>query len=165
MRCFFSKKMVNINADNTRIIDRILGLDVGTRTIGIAISDPLGLTAQGITTWQRTGQIRFDLKKIEELVEKYEVKKIVVGLPKNLDGSLGTAVNEVKDFTNLLTNEIGIEVIFWDERLSTVEAEKVLLEGDLSRRKRKKVIDKIAAVLILQSYLDRLNNNRLNNNI
>jgi len=133
---------------------RIMGLDFGSHTIGIAISDPFGWTAQGQDTWRRSGNLDADLKEMERLVQQYEVKQVVIGLPKNLNGSLGPAANGVQEFAGLLADKLGLEVVLWDERLTTVAAEKVLLAGDVSRRKRKKVIDKMAAVLILQNYLD-----------
>lgn len=133
---------------------RVLGLDLGSRTIGLAISDPLGWTAQGLSTWQRKGDLAADLREIERLIRQYETNLIVIGLPKNLNGSLGPAAKGAQEFGSLLMDRLGVEVVFWDERLTTVAAEKVLLTGDVSRRKRKKVIDKIAAVLILQNYLD-----------
>ena len=135
---------------------RTLGLDYGSRTIGIAVSDPMGLTAQGLTTWQRSKEPIDDLNEIKRLIQQYEVDRIILGLPKNLNGSLGPAAASVQEFADLLTKELAIEVILWDERLTTVEAEKLLLSGDVSRRKRKKVIDKMAATIILQSYLDWL---------
>jgi len=135
---------------------RTLGLDYGSRTIGIAVSDPMGLTAQGLTTWQRSKEPIDDLNEIKRLIQQYEVDRIILGLPKNLNGSLGPAAASVQDFADFLTKELEIEVILWDERLTTVEAEKLLLSGDVSRRKRKKVIDKMAATIILQSYLDWL---------
>jgi len=133
---------------------RALGLDYGSRTIGIAVSDPMGLTAQGLTTWHRSKDTLDDLNEIKRLIQQYEVDRVILGLPKNLNGSLGPAAASVQDFAGLLTKELEIEVILWDERLTTVEAEKLLLSGDVSRRKRKKVIDKMAATIILQGYLD-----------
>ena len=133
---------------------RVLGLDLGSHTIGLAVSDPFGWTAQGLSTWRRKGDLPADLQEIERLVKQYEVNLIVIGLPKNLNGDLGPAAKGVQEFGSLLAERLGLEVVFWDERLTTVAAEKVLLTGDVSRRKRKKVIDKLAAVLILQNYLD-----------
>jgi putative Holliday junction resolvase len=133
---------------------RVLGLDVGSHTIGLAVSDPLGWTAQGLSTWRRKGDLPADLQEIERIVKQYEIDSIVIGLPKNLNGELGPAAEGVQGFGSLLAERLGIEVVYWDERLTTVAAEKVLLNGDVSRRKRKKVIDKLAAVLILQNYLD-----------
>jgi len=133
---------------------RIMGLDVGTRTIGVAISDELGITAQGLKTLKRKS-MEEDLKEIATIIRQFEVEKIVVGLPKKMDGTLGTQAEIVLKWVKALKDKIPIPVESWDERLSTVGATRVLLEADLSRRKRKKVIDKLAAVLILQGYLDQ----------
>ncbi|HHV17612.1 MAG TPA: Holliday junction resolvase RuvX [Thermoanaerobacterales bacterium] len=132
---------------------RILGLDVGEKKIGVAISDELGLIAQGIDVIKRSNDGK-DMDIICEIVSKYKVRKIVIGLPKNMNGTLGPSSKAVKDYATKLQNTIEIETDFWDERLTTVAAERTLLEADVSRKKRKEVIDKLAAVLILQSYLD-----------
>lgn len=131
-----------------------MGLDVGTHTIGVAISDELGITAQGLKTLKRKST-EDDLKEIATMIGQFEIEKIVVGLPKNMDGTLGKQAEFVFKWIKVLMDRIQVPVVTWDERLSTVGASKVLLEADLSRRKRKKVIDKLAAVLILQGYLDR----------
>lgn len=128
---------------------RIMGLDVGEKRIGVAVSDPLGYTAQGISTVKRE-----DIEELKKIVSDYDIGEIVVGLPKNMDGSIGDQGKKVLDFVEKLKQEIDLPMITWDERLTTKEAEGVLLKADLSRAKRKKVIDKLAAVLILQSYLD-----------
>ncbi len=133
---------------------RTMGLDVGSHTIGIAISDELGITAQGLKTLKRKST-EDDLKEIATIIGQFEIEKIVVGLPKNMDGTFGKQVEFVLKWINVLMDTIQVPVVTWDERLSTVGASKVLLEADLSRRKRKKVIDKLAAVLILQGYLDQ----------
>jgi len=133
---------------------RIMGLDVGTHTIGIAISDELGLTAQGLKTLRRRS-IQDDLREITAIVSQFEINKIVVGLPKNMNGTLGEQAENALGWVDILKDQTHLPVVTWDERLSTVGANKVLLEADLSRRKRKKVIDKLAAVLILQGYLDQ----------
>jgi putative Holliday junction resolvase len=133
---------------------RTMGLDVGTHTIGVAISDELGITAQGLKTLKRKST-EDDLKEIATMIGQFEIGKIVVGLPKNMDGTLGKQAEFVFKWIKVLMDRIQVPVVTWDERLSTVGASKVLLEADLSRRKRKKVIDKLAAVLILQGYLDR----------
>lgn len=132
---------------------RIMGLDLGTKTIGVAVSDALGWTAQGLETIKRVSWKR-DIGILQTLARDYEVEKVVVGLPKNMDGSLGPKAREVEALALKLKQEMGLPVVFWDERLSTVAAERVLLEGDVSRRKRRRVRDKMAAVIILQSYLD-----------
>lgn len=134
---------------------RIMALDVGSKRIGVALSDPLKITAQGLQTFQRT-TLEEDIKGLWKLMDEHEVSQLVVGLPKNMDGSVGFKAEEVQQFVAELTAERKIEVIWIDERLTTVSAERTLLEADVSRAKRKKVIDKMAAVIILQSYLDRL---------
>ena len=133
---------------------RIMGLDVGTRTIGIAVSDELQLTAQGLKTLKRKS-MEDDLREISTLIRQFEIDTIVVGLPKNMNGTLGEQAQNVIGWMEVLKDQTKLPVVAWDERLSTVGANKVLLEADLSRRKRKKVIDKLAAVLILQGYLDQ----------
>ena len=138
---------------------RAIYLDVGDRTIGVALSDPLGITANGLLTIERVG-IRRDADRVLSLVEEHGCGVIVIGLPLNLDGSDSVQTQKVRDFRTMLENKMrstgkkGIEVVFQDERFTTKMAESVLIEADLSRAKRKKVIDKQAAVLILQSYLD-----------
>lgn len=134
---------------------RIMALDVGSKRIGVALSDPLKITAQGLQTFQRTTPEE-DVRGLWSLMDEYEVSQLVVGLPKNMDGSIGFKAEEVQQFVADLTAERQIEVIWIDERLTTVSAERTLLEADVSRAKRKKVIDKMAAVIILQSYLDRI---------
>ena len=134
---------------------RIMALDVGSKRIGVALSDPLKITAQGLQTFQRT-TLEEDVKGLWQLIDEHEVSQLVVGLPKNMDGTIGFKAEEVQQFIADLTAERKIESIWIDERLTTVSAERVLLEADVSRAKRKKVIDKMAAVVILQSYLDRL---------
>lgn len=134
---------------------RILGLDVGQKTIGVAISDPLGFTAQGITTIRRTKKTD-DVKEVVRICNEYSVETIVVGLPKNMDGSIGFAGEKIQEFSNLLKEAIDLQIVFWDERLTTVAAHRAMLEADLSRGKRKKIVDKVAATYILQGYLDRI---------
>ncbi len=135
---------------------RIMGLDVGDKTIGVALSDLLGWTAQGLETIRRIG-IKKDLQRLEEIIKEYEVNKIVVGLPKNMNGTIGPQGEKVLEFNERLGKRFNnIEIVPWDERLSTVAAERSLIEADVSRKKRKEVIDKIAAVYILQGYLDSL---------
>lgn len=132
---------------------RALGLDVGDKTIGVAASDLLGWTAQGIETIIRTN-IKKDLQRLEELVKQYEVNKMVVGLPKNMNGTIGPQGEKVLEFAERLKKRFNVEIVLWDERLTTVAAERSLIEADVSRKKRKEVIDKMAAVYILQGYLD-----------
>ncbi|AUM96371.1 TPA: Holliday junction resolvase RuvX [Clostridium botulinum] len=134
---------------------RILGLDIGDRTIGVAISDPLGFTAQGITTIRRKSEA-YDLEEIKKICDKYEVDTIVSGLPKNMNGTLGPQSEKVLEFCDLIKKHVNIEIKMWDERLTTVAATRAMLEADLSRSKRKKIVDKIAATYILQGYLDSL---------
>ena len=133
---------------------RIMGLDIGTRTIGIAISDELGITAQGLKTLRRKS-MEEDFKEIAAIIRQFEIEKIIVGLPQNMDGTLGIQAEKVLNWMEALKDRVEIPMATWDERLSTVGASRVLLEADLSRRKRKNVIDKLAAVLILQGYLDQ----------
>ena len=131
-----------------------MGLDIGTHTIGVAISDELGITAQGLKTLRRKS-MEDDLNEIAKIIGQLEIKKIVVGLPKNMNGTLGKQAEMILEWAKVLMHKIQVPVVTWDERLSTVGASKVLLEADVSRKKRKKVIDKLAAVLILQGYLDQ----------
>ena len=138
-----------------------IALDVGDKTIGVAVSDDLLLTAQGITTIERVG-IRKDAGKVMDLIKEYDCDTVVVGLPKRLDGSDSPQTEKVYEFKTMLENKMrscgmgNIPLVYQDERLTTVMAEKVLIEADLSRKRRKEVIDKQAAVLILQGYLDKL---------
>lgn len=134
---------------------RILGLDIGTRTIGVAISDPLGWTAQGITTIKRKNFTE-DVKAVKEFYDQYGVTIIVAGMPKNMNGTMGPSSEMVKEFCEKLKESFDPKIEFWDERLTTVAAHKAMLEADLSRAKRKKIVDKIAATYILQGYLDRI---------
>ena len=136
---------------------RIMGLDYGSKTIGVAVSDLLGMTAQGVETININEQIKdFKIKRIKELVNEYNIGKIVVGLPKNMDNSIGFRGEATLYFVEVLKKKIkSVEVILQDERLTTRGAERVLLEANVSRKKRKDVIDKMAAVLILQTYLDK----------
>ncbi|RPJ11469.1 MAG: Holliday junction resolvase RuvX [Deltaproteobacteria bacterium] len=138
---------------------RIMGLDIGSRTIGVAISDELGITAQGLKTIRRKS-FADDLEELTEIIHQFEVEKIVVGLPKNLDGTLGRQAELTFQWIKSFQKKASLPIVTWDERLSTVAASRILLEADLSRRKRKGVIDKIAAVLILQGYLDQMRNRR-----
>jgi len=134
---------------------RVLGLDVGEKTIGVALSDQLGLTAQGLEVIRRINQ-KQDFHRLSQLVTEHKVDTIVIGMPRRTDGSYGPEAERVKEFAQALRKFITVPITFWDERFSTVAAERVLLEGDVSRAKRRKVIDKVAASLILQAYLDRL---------
>ena len=134
---------------------RIMALDVGSRTIGIACSDALLMTAQGIETIRRTS-LENDFNRLRELISEYEVHELVVGMPKNMNGTKGDRAEKTEEFVEKMKAVIDLPVTFWDERLSTVMAERQLIAADVSRKKRKGVIDKMAAVVILQGYLDRL---------
>ena len=142
---------------------RYMGLDVGDRTIGVAISDALKITAQGKETIFRES-IKQDIDRLVDLIVEYEVTRVISGLPKNMNGTLGPQGEKTQDFVKKLEKKIkysdrvkqDIEIIFWDERLTTIGAQKMLIQADVSRQKRKTVIDKIAAQLILQGYLDSL---------
>lgn len=135
---------------------RILGLDYGTKTTGVAVSDPLGWTAQGVEIIRRQEEEhhKATLNRIAEICEQYKVEKIVLGLPKNMNNTIGERGEKTLLFKEKLEAKLKIPVVTWDERLSTVAAESVLLEADVSRKKRKNVIDKLAATIILQNYLD-----------
>lgn len=133
---------------------RIMGLDLGEKTIGVALSDPMGMIARGVEVIKRK-TMEEDVKYLFALLQEYEVEKIVLGLPLNMNNTEGPGAKMARDFGRKLTFETGVPVVFWDERLTTVAAEKILLEADMSRAKRKKVIDKMAAVFILQNYLDK----------
>ena len=134
---------------------RIMALDVGSRTIGIACSDALLMTAQGIETIRRTS-LENDFNRLRELISEYEVHELGVGMPKNMNGTKGDRAEKTEEFVEKMKAVIDLPVTFWDERLSTVMAERQLIAADVSRKKRKGVIDKMAAVVILQGYLDRL---------
>ncbi len=133
---------------------RLMGLDVGSKTIGVAVSDALLITAQGIKTIQRKTEEE-DLKELKSIMEEYEITKIVVGLPKNVNNTIGESGERSIQFADFLKIHLTEEVVLWDERLTTMEAERLLIDSDVSRKKRKKVIDKLAAVLILQNYMTR----------
>lgn len=134
---------------------KVLGLDVGTKTIGVAVSDALGWTAQGVETIKRDQEDpEKDFVRLDELINEYEVSTIVVGLPKNMNGTIGPSGEMCQQFAEDVKQRTNLDVKMWDERLSTVAAEKMLVSADVSRKKRKKVIDKMAAVMILQGYLD-----------
>ncbi|MCU9533801.1 Holliday junction resolvase RuvX [Streptococcus sp. CSL10205-OR2] len=137
---------------------RIMGLDVGSKTVGVAISDPLGFTAQGLEIIKiNEEKEEFGFDRLSELVKEYHVEKFVIGLPKNMNNTSGPRVEASQSYGKHLEELFGLPIIYQDERLSTVEAERMLVEqGDISRNKRKKVIDKLAAQLILQNYLDRI---------
>ena len=137
---------------------RILGLDFGSKTVGVAVSDGLLLTAQGVETIERKDEskLRKTCARIEELIAEYEVTEIVLGLPKNMNNTEGERVEKTKAFGEMLERRTGLPVHYWDERLTTVAAEQILIESGVRRENRKAVIDKVAAGLILQGYLDCL---------
>ncbi|MCR5420129.1 MAG: Holliday junction resolvase RuvX [Lachnospiraceae bacterium] len=139
---------------------RILGLDYGTKTVGVAISDPLFLTAQGIEIIRREheNKLRKTYARIEEIIKDNEVDRIVLGYPKNMNNTEGDRCEKTKEFMEALKRRTGLEVILWDERLTTVAADKIMMESKIRREDRKEYVDEIAAMLILQGYLDYLKN-------
>lgn len=135
---------------------RIIGLDFGSKTVGVAISDPFLIVAQSLETIkrERENKLRQTLARIDEIIAEYKAEKIVLGFPKNMNNSVGERCEKTMEFKAMLEERTGLEVILWDERLSTVEAERILMETGVRRENRKQYIDKIAATFILQSYLD-----------
>jgi len=134
---------------------KTLGLDLGTRTLGIALSDALGMMAHGIETFRfEENHYKKAIQHVQELVKKQNVSTIVLGLPKNMNGSIGERGRVTQNFADALKEATQLPVILWDERLTTMQVERVLIAADVSRNKRKKVVDKMAATIILQSYLD-----------
>ena len=133
-----------------------MGLDYGSKTIGVAVSDPMGLTAQGLEIIRREeeNKLRKSLRRIEELVKEYQVEEIVLGFPKNMNNSIGERAEKSLQLKDTLERRLGLPVIMWDERLTTVEADRTLIEAGVRRENRKKYVDMIAAVFILQGYLD-----------
>ncbi|MCI9346556.1 MAG: Holliday junction resolvase RuvX [Lachnospiraceae bacterium] len=140
---------------------RIMGLDLGSKTVGVAISDPLLITAQGIEIIRRKeeNKLRRTLARIEALIEEYEVETIVLGFPKNMNDTLGERAQFSLEFKEKLERRTGIPVVMWDERLTTVAADKAMMEAGIRRENRKDYVDKIAACLILQGYLDKCSKN------
>lgn len=136
---------------------RIMGLDFGSKTVGVAISDPLLITAQGVEIIRRKeeNKLRQTLARIEELILEYDVEEIVLGKPKHMNGTEGVRVELTEEFQEKLERRTGLPVVLWDERLTTVEADKIMMEAGVRRENRKEHVDKIAATLILQGYLDR----------
>lgn len=137
---------------------RILGLDYGSKTVGVAVSDPLQIIATGVEIIRRESEnkLRRTLARIETLIAEYEVDKIVLGLPKNMNNTLGDRVEKTMEFKEMLERRTGLEVVMWDERLTTVMAHKTMIESGVRREDRSKYVDSIAAVFILQGYLDNL---------
>ena len=142
---------------------RIMGLDFGAKTVGVAVSDPLLVTAQGIEIIRRKDEnkLRQTLARIEELILEYQVEEIVLGLPKNMNDTLGARVELTNEFREKLERRTGLPVHMWDERLTTVAADKAMMEAGIRRENRKEYVDKIAAVFILQGYLDLQSRNKL----
>ena len=141
---------------------RILGLDYGTKTVGVAVSDELLITAQGVETiWRKSpSKLRQTLARIEELVNQYGVEKIVLGFPKNMNNTEGERCERTKEFKEMLEKRTGLEVVLWDERLTTVAADNSMIEMGIRREHRKEYVDEIAAIFILQGYLDYLANQK-----
>lgn len=139
---------------------RILGLDYGSKTVGVAVSDPLGLTAQRLDTiWRKQeNKLRQTLARIKELVDEYQIEQIVLGYPKNMNNTVGERAEKALEFKEMLEKRTGLMVIMWDERLTTVEADRTLMEAGVRRENRKQYLDGLAAVFILQGYLDSLGN-------
>lgn len=139
---------------------RILGLDYGSKTVGVAVSDPLGFTAQGVEIIRRKSEnkMRQTLARIEELIAQYQVEEIVLGLPKNMNNTLGDRAEKSLELKETLERRTGLPVVMWDERLTTVSSNRVLMETGVRRENRKEHVDEIAAVFILQGYLDYLAN-------
>ncbi len=135
---------------------RILGLDFGTKTVGVAVCDPTGLIAQGVETITRRedNKLRATLRRIEELAAGYQIETIVLGYPKNMDDTIGERARRTEEFAQVLTRRTGLPVVLWDERLTTAAADEILAESGVPVTERKKVIDKVAAAIILQDYLD-----------
>lgn len=144
------------NLPDTEDTMRIMGLDYGSKTVGVAISDPLGITAQGIEIIRRNSdkKLRQTLARLEELIVEYQIEKIVLGFPKNMNNTIGDRAEKSLEFKEKLEKRTGLPVIMWDERLTTVEANRTLIEGEIRRENRKLYVDKLAAVFILQGYLD-----------
>lgn len=130
-------------------------MDIGNKTIGVSVSDPLGITAQGVTTIIRASKAE-DATALKALIDKYDVEKLIVGLPKNMNNTLGFQAKRTMNYADYLKEALGMEIIYVDERLTTSSAEAVLMQGGVRRENRKKHVDKLAAVLILQTYLDQL---------
>ncbi|QOV20889.1 Holliday junction resolvase RuvX [Blautia liquoris] len=141
---------------------RILGLDYGSKTVGVAVSDPLGITAQGVEIIRRKSEnkLRQTLARIEELIKQYQADQIVLGFPKHLNNDIGDRAVKSLEFKEMLEKRTGLNVVMWDERFTTVEANRTLIEAQVSREHRRLYVDQIAAVFILQGYLDYLSNQK-----
>ncbi len=134
---------------------RLLGLDIGNKTIGVSVSDPLGITAQGVTTIIRASKAE-DVEALKALIDKYDVEKLIIGLPKNMNNTLGFQAKRTMNYADYLKEALDMDIVYVDERLTTSGAEAVLMQGGVRRENRKKHVDKLAAVLILQTYLDQM---------
>lgn len=141
---------------------RIMGLDYGSKTVGVAVSDPMGLTAQGIEIVRRKSEnkLRQTLARMEEIAKEYSVEKIVLGFPKHMNNDIGERAEKSLEFKEMLERRTGLPVVMWDERLTTVEADRTMMETGIRRENRKEYVDMIAAVFILQGYLDYLSNHK-----
>ena len=150
----------------TEVKKRALGLDYGSKTVGVAVSDGLGITAQGVEIIRRTqeNKLRKTLARIEELIAEYDVGILVLGYPKNMNNTIGERAEKTLAFKEMLERRTGLPIVMWDERLTTAEAERTLMETGVRRENRKQFLDQMAAVLILQGYLDRMNMNKDENN-
>ncbi len=135
---------------------RIMGLDFGSKTVGVAVSDPLGITAQGVEIIRRksANKLRQTLARIEELIKEYDVDELVLGLPKNMNGTEGERCERTREFKEMLEKRTGLPIAFWDERLTTVAADRAMVEKGMGRYERKEYVDEIAAIFILQGYMD-----------
>ena len=145
--------MSNDQTDSTKLRPRVLGLDVGSKTIGMAVSDPLGITAQGLETIRRKNK-RTDFGRLNEVVRQYEIAEIVVGLPLRMSGAEGTQSEKMRQFAEDLRKASGLPVHLWDERLTSAEANRVLRDSEMSIKRRGEVVDRLAAVLILQNWME-----------
>jgi len=143
----------NDQTDSTKLHPRVLGLDVGSKTIGMAVSDPLGITAQGLETIRRKNK-RTDFGRLNEVVRQYEIAEIVVGLPLRMSGAEGTQSEKMRQFAEDLRKASGLPVHLWDERLTSAEANRVLRDSEMSIKRRGEVVDRLAAVLILQNWME-----------
>jgi putative Holliday junction resolvase len=144
-------------SDEQQHLRRLLGLDFGTKTIGLAVSDPLGITAQGLPTLRRKNK-RTDLEMLARVIDQFEVGEIVIGLPLRMSGAEGTMAEKVHDFVTILHKQFSLPVHLWDERLTSAEANRVLRSSEMSIKRRGEVVDQLAAVLILQSFMEARKN-------
>jgi putative Holliday junction resolvase len=149
-----------MNAEN-REPGRLLGLDVGSKTIGLAVSDSLGITAQGLPTWRRKNK-RTDLQELARVIAECQIREIVVGYPLHMSGGATAGSVRIEEFAEVLRQHFGLPVHLWDERLTTAEAQRVLRESEMSIRRRSEVVDRLAAVLILQSFMENRKNSKGN---